>query len=627
MASQLTKRGYKYRVLPTNDADTFNDFLNDDSEFNIKKLDADLEKLDDKVLLEGARQQKFDFIENKVVQGGLIENGSISSNSNVSIFVRIENYRLQQTLVYLSSQSNASSDGWSLESSSGGDIRVRIGTSLYYFPKHKFKVGENVCFYLNKTNNLFTLVMRGITSSVEATSQEEFISKIIGQSNVIVQSVYNRELEPNEIQRNLQALNNSPAIKELHTTDSTGKTSILKWATDSHHTAMACGRTLEEEYTSLLGKFGKEIDSPDGSAIQVNDGISGKVLKMSIKGQTVKNVLPTEDIITITGTGTNYTIRTIPITRVQLKTSTTYTIYTFVYENSLNDAYHNVHIHTAQPFVTGQQIPAKQTGIFRVVTTTKAEFSQVSIAIRNTTSTTTETGTIKYRQMIIEGDVNNITSYIPFGLSSTQAIISNNGQQYPIYEPTIQGKTRILDADTGLVPTDPTLPALKDGDVLDLATRTITFANKATRVLTDEEVKAYSAFKKVILCSGVDGVSDTLALKENGSVIYTKLFNTGSNIEVQGMRSDSVQWVNIWKKSDALSKSNSVSEKILFEKYSGEVNTTDNHNLYGLKFPLNTFATLEDAQNYFNGSKFIYQLKTPTVTVIDKSIIPTILTH
>ena len=62
MASQLTKRGYKYRSLPTNDTDTFGDFLNDDSEFNIKKLDTDLEKLDDKVLLEGKRQQNFNFI-------------------------------------------------------------------------------------------------------------------------------------------------------------------------------------------------------------------------------------------------------------------------------------------------------------------------------------------------------------------------------------------------------------------------------------------------------------------------------------------------------------------------------------------------------------------------------------
>ena len=77
--------------------------------------------------------------------------------------------------------------------------------------------------------------------------------------------------------------------------------------------------------------------------------------------------------------------------------------------------------------------------------------------------------------VIDESDTTKVNSYIPFGLNSTQAIINNNGQSYPVYEPTIQGKTRILNSKlVSLKPSIEGLEALKDVpsgvcDTIDLA--------------------------------------------------------------------------------------------------------------------------------------------------------------
>ena len=48
-----------------------------------------------------------------------------------------------------------------------------------------------------------------------------------------------------------------------------------------------------------------------------------------------------------------------------------------------------------------------------------------------------------------EAIVDKVKGGLKFGLNSTQAVINNNGSLYPIYEPTIQGKTRILRSPKG----------------------------------------------------------------------------------------------------------------------------------------------------------------------------------
>lgn len=269
--------------------------------------------------------------------------------------------------------------------------------------------------------------------------------------------------------------------------------------------------------------------------------------------------------------------------------------------------------------------------------TTKSDFSGVLSASKFVVSKASETGTIKFKQAMIEGDVSDkITSYVPFGLSSTEAIISNNGQQYPIYEPTIQGKTRILDADTGLVPTDPLLPPLKDGDVLDLATKTITFANKTTRVLTDEEVKAYSAFKKVI---SLPFAEDKVMLNEDGSATWV-------DVNEKLKLDNTLDWKTFVYENGygrcALILNNAITgktnERILADT-AHVVNWSEVSNTKVDRFISNTDGAkdlllyIKDAttiENYkknlaTNPINIIYKA-TPVTSPLDKSITPTILT-
>lgn len=531
------------------------------------------EELAQKVMLGGAPQTKFDFIKNQVMKDGLIgsafcikttttvscpsldaKNGTIIVNAdfeNISFLFDAGLFTLRKKLEWNRYQLSTNPTNPLVETVYGHKCFIVV--SLL----------DGILSMSQTINGVTEIKKCDLKTEGIINSLSMFYGSKLNDASVLV---YNRQLTTQEIQHIFQVLNNPESIKELRTTDSEGKTSILKLGSNSTHVEMQTGRTLEEEYTSLLGRFGKEIDSPDGSAVQVDNGLSGKVLKMSIKGQTVKNYVETntEKVIRAGGaTSAKYKFSNIEVGK-------TYTLSFELFDSTDESSSIMFSLNNGN---TNFSTVKCSNGIKTIEITPESQNLKTELWFYFQ-NTNTNTAKIRNVMIVDSSNKNIVTSYIPFGLSSTEAIISNNGQQYPIYA-------------------------------------------------TEED----KANKKVILCSGVDGVSDTLALNENGSVIYTKLFNADSNIEVQGMSSDSVQWVNIWKKSDALSKSNSVSEKILFEKYSDEVDTTRNHNLYGLKFPLNTFATLEDAQNYFNGSKFIYQLKTPTVTAIDKSIIPTILTH
>lgn len=510
MASQLTKRGYKYRVLPTNDSDTFNDFLNDDSEFNIKKLDTDLEKLDDKVLLEGKRQQKFDFIESGVAQDGL-EYHIANTNSKVNTGIA---KREGATLIWVGTAYRDSylfsiyspdepSNGFIVRRVTLTDLVIETYTNGSRKDYTLSYAGGNVSVAVNVTSeSSIQVVANGIVKDIDVR---------IPNANVLINcatmgygtlkgkmgffGIYNRIINPNEIQHNFSVLNNSLSISQLHTTDSTGKTSILKLGSNSTHVEMQTGRTLEEEYTSLLGRFGKEIDSPDGSAVQVDNGLSGKVLKMSIKGQTVKNYVETntEKVIRAGGTtSAKYKFSNIEVGK-------TYTLSFELFDSTDESSSIMFSLNNGN---TNFSTVKCSNGIKTIEITPESQNLKTELWFYFQ-NTNTNTAKIRNVMIVDSSNKNIVTSYIPFGLSSTEAIISNNGQQYPIYEPTIQGKTRILDTDTELVPTDPLLPPLKDGDVLDLATKTITFANKSTQVLTDEQVKAYSAYRKIITLNAI----------------------------------------------------------------------------------------------------------------------------
>ena len=399
-------------------------------------------------------------------------------------------------------------------------------------------------------------------------------------------------------------------IKELHTTDHEGKTSTLKLGSDSHHTEMASGRTLEEEYTSLIGRFGKEIDSPDGIAIQVNNGISGKVLKMLIRGKTIKNYCPTVEVANFTDYGTNKIENNVVTINANgafsnawmpykggLESNKAYKCVAIIYENTLSgtcnlfgDSMHEVWQGTS--FL----VKPKQTGIIVKTLTTKQDidsFHQISRGC--TTNTSLEGELIKYSIMVLDENSPIPISYIPFGLSSTQAIISNNGEGYPIYA-------------------------------------------------TEED----KANKRVVLLGGVGGVQDTLEIKDDGGVVYTQntkeivLDNNINCTLTNSYSSENHLFFNISAQDIKIMSDHRVQgimcDKFKWEEFASfaskdyEFICGNNVNAkVGIKIAKTKLEspTVEGFKKWLQNNPVTvqYQLATPIVTHIPKELVPTILTH
>lgn len=267
-------------------------------------------ELDERITLDGTAQTKFDFIKNQVVSDNLSKQGIVLSNTDGWI----TNGSYPYTLIFKTVRLNSASwflvgnGGWGLSyfddyicitDVNGPTIQklfpVKQGEQLSlaiqqakdglveaYSPKHGRVVVEN-----SKLVNLGGGTLRGTGHGYDV----DFL-------------IYNRILIQQELQQNFLALDNSPSIKELHTTDSTGKTSILKLGSDEDHVEMASGRTLREEYMGVLKTMGKEFVSSDGSPVTVNNGIEARVISAEIKGQTVKQLIKTNKEHAILTAGT-----------------------------------------------------------------------------------------------------------------------------------------------------------------------------------------------------------------------------------------------------------------------------------------------------------------------------------
>ncbi|MBC8581810.1 hypothetical protein, partial [Zhenhengia yiwuensis] len=226
-----------------------------------------------------------------------------------------------------------------------------------------------------------------------------------------------------------------------------GKTSILKLASDEDHVEMSTGRTLREEYMGVLKTMGKDFTSSDGSPVEVNNGIEARVISGEIKGQTVKNYAKTierssfssvtgqtkiddmNNIITI-DTPTEYSNCFLK-KGAELLPNTKYKVVLIILENTLSGPFSiNNGAHSGTVFAGSFDLPKGSTGVKEFMFTTKSDVSG-DIILRMFAGV--GSGRIKLQAMVVEENATTPTSYIPFGLSSTQTIISNNGQQYPIY--------------------------------------------------------------------------------------------------------------------------------------------------------------------------------------------------
>lgn len=453
---------------------------------NVKYKNSNLhDVLENKLTLDGDSEQNFNFIENKVVQDGLVykqynnENFSVSVESDFTLIVDYKNisqvgnaycFSINKYGLFCHSSSrigycdNLSDEALNIKYVPDNGIRLEL-----FNPRPKL--------VLKQSSNTLTLTVNNKTVIIPTTIRNNILNYAIsgqvdnrafnGEINGVL--FYNRSLTQQEIQHNLSVLNNSPSIKELHTTDAEGKTSILKLTSDEDHVEMATGRTLREEYMGVLKTMGKEFVSADGSPITVNNGIEARLISAEIKGQTVKNEIlnygrtdnlywsnATASCISYSDTYYSLINSTYLVLRgaregvvsPDIDLSKNYTFLLDIKENPLESFTLITH--------SSEQVTIEKgfTGIKKFTGKLKTDY-QTLISASNTI--TASESPFVFRFMFVEGDGSNVDSFFS-GLSSTQAIINNNGQSYPIYEPTIQGKTRILNGQlVSLEPSDPTL--------------------------------------------------------------------------------------------------------------------------------------------------------------------------
>lgn len=547
------------------------------------------EELAQKVTLDG-NDTKFDFIKNKVVQDGLsYVSGYIDKKTNTMATLG-RDFTICATIGATVSVDNQYYFG-NYQSSTGmylfynNDMLKLVidGTALNI---KKLRLGELYNIVIRCFGGACSVLFDGVVyhhqTKYVANGNNVYLGAFGANGNYVGGlfngiTIHSRNLDSNEIQHILSVLNNQPSIKELHTTNVEGKTSILKLGSNSTHVEMQTGRTLEEEYTSLLGRFGKEIDSPDGSAVQVDNGLSGKVLKMSIKGQTVKNYVETntEKVIRAGGaTSAKYKFSNIEVGK-------TYTLSFELFDSTDESSSIMFSLNNGN---TNFSTVKCSNGIKTIEITPESQNLKTELWFYFQ-NTNTNTAKIRNVMIVDSSNKNIVTSYIPFGLSSTEAIISNNGQQYPIYA-------------------------------------------------TEED----KANKKVILLNKVGDVADTLEIKSDGSGVWTNhlkceiLTNElnyrkdgeGTNtvvfaVDFIGMRPNTILADKFVTNSKAWDTSTNIR---------GVANSANSIFIQILKSELSSY----DVQGFkewlkTNTINVIYQLATPTVTHLDKSIVPTILTH
>ena len=257
------------------------------------------EELAQKVMLDG-KDTKFDFIENKVVQDGLIYENRVVTNRVNSGIILTNNFTISMTLSASSKTDNQYFLGNYSDSRglylfcNNGVIKLIIDTialdTIKPEPNEFYNVSivciEGECsVFINGIK--YTHTVRYVPNNIRlAFGGYNGSSGELGTGKLKNVLIYNLPRAQQEIQNNFSVLNNLPSIKELHTTDSTGKTSILKLASDTDHVEDRSGRTQEQINRTFYKRMCKEIPSPSGEPITVKNGEEGYVLSAEIKGNT-----------------------------------------------------------------------------------------------------------------------------------------------------------------------------------------------------------------------------------------------------------------------------------------------------------------------------------------------------
>lgn len=566
------------------------------------------EELAQKVMLDG-KDTKFDFIKNKVVQDGLV----FAELGKVDTPVDVVKKNISVCMILNLSTSESSYVNHGLFPTANFFTYKNKIKLKFKKPDQTYSDGE---YSINFTEGMHKLELRIVDNTIQAfvdgialnspqpiypLSSSEKIATCYISGNPMTKSksigVFineNKILAPQEIAHNLSALNNSPSIKELSTTDSTGKTSILKLASDEDHVEMASGRTLREEYMGVLKAMGKEVPSADGSPVKVPNGIEARVINAEIKGQTVKNefyALPnnirfSNGMMVLSGSisGVQQQQKESTFNKCIgiLKPNTVYSVVLDVIETNYTQT---------MVFGVGNtvDIDVSTTGIkVGKFTTPSSVTGDTLITLQNKVADQLAGRKIAFKFGFYEGDltIKNPIKSPKFGLSSTQAIISNNCEPYPIYANEEDETNKKVISLGGLGDTKDTLEILEDGSGIWI---------QDTKELIFDGSESWAEET-----SGIYRLSSTES-------VFGKILNSEGKVRVKSNLYNGDTWSNGW-----------VKDSIIFLHTGGALFVRDTK-----------IATVQDFKSKLSKTNLIVRgsLGTPIITHIPKELVPVVLTR
>lgn len=415
-------------------------------ELNDKSVDQEV-NIEEKVKL-NSEAANVNFKRNEIVQDGLvkivpernlgvIDMASITvSPENVILFYynRVDDNEARLCNMYSSGNYLCSVTA----NKNALSIATNDGSATFaYINFDNIVSGSNTIYIWFSGDDMYCYV-NGVTKSVKKPSSYTITNFTIGRSvaqttvNRQTTLVYKRILTQAEINHNLSVLNNSPSISAIETTDSSSvKTSFLI-SSDSEHVEMPNGKTLRDFAYEALDW---ETKTSDGSDISVTNGKEAWVRKAKISGNTIKNYAKTY-IREFTADGSTWIGYGTEIDVSQIKLSTKYYLHCFIYINELSGDF--MVSNAENSIVTPNAYVEKgKTGYFKFEVTSLSNLGTKK-SVWSQVKTNTQTGKIKYAVALTDSDVDLSNAFkepslIHFGLTSTQAILSNNGVSYSYY--------------------------------------------------------------------------------------------------------------------------------------------------------------------------------------------------
>lgn len=215
----------------------------------------------------------------------------------------------------------------------------------------------------------------------------------------------------------------SNVTDKLEFTDASGNKNQLLFATKSNFVATETGVSQEQQIASLVDVLKETVTSTDGQGLEISNCIPNqKLLGLSVEGETVKSMMYTEcDLTGLTGIW-----QKIYNDDLSLQAGT----YTFICDKPLLWAIGFTYEDGTEKYESLRAVEGTRVTLAITKATTKVQLYNAK----------DYEGDYKVLVCIVHGDGNSTLRPIQPGLHSAQAILNVNGQHYPL---------TTIDSDTG----------------------------------------------------------------------------------------------------------------------------------------------------------------------------------